>query len=112
MGIFYVVWDMGMLCLDCIKFLLVVMFDVSLKNFCVKKYEEVSSNLYVKNVCFESNYVYEFFVYGYGLFVDKKIFVGKNLEGFSLGWILGVMLFNFELLWSKYNLGLFFFVNN
>lgn len=74
-----------MLCLDCIKFLLVVMFDVSLKNFCVKKYEEVSSNLYVKNVCFESNYVYEFFVYGYGLFVDKKIFVGKKFGRFQFG---------------------------
>ena len=97
-GIFYCARDTGMLCSDCTKPLSAAMFDVSSKNFCAKKYEEVSSNPYAKNVCFESNYVYELLAHGYGLPADKKILVGKNLEGFSLGWTLGAMLSNSELL--------------
>lgn len=97
-GIFYAARDTGMLCSDCTKPLSAAMFDESSKNFCAKKYADVSSNPYAKNVCFESNYVYELLVKGYGLAVDKTILVGKELEGFSLGWTLGAMLYNSDLL--------------
>ena len=97
-GIFYAARDSGMLCSDCTEPLSAAMFDVGSRSFCAKKYEEVSSNPYAKNVCFESNYVYELLAHGYGLPVDKKILVGRDLEGFSLGWTLGAMLSNSELL--------------
>ena len=97
-GIFYAARDTGMLCSDCTKPLSAAMFDESSKKFCAKKYAEVSSNPYAKNVCFESNYVYELLSKGYGLPADKTILVGKELEGYSLGWTLGAMLYNSKLL--------------
>lgn len=97
-GIFYAARDTGMLCSDCTKPLSPVMFDEGSRNFCAKNYADVSSNPYAKNVCFESNYVYELLTKGYGISVDKTILVGKELNGFSLGWTLGAMLYNSELL--------------
>lgn len=101
----------GILCFDCIKFFLLVMFDKGLWDFCVKILESINSNLYVKDYCFGGNFVFEFFIYGYGLFVYKIIMVGNILEGFSLGWIFGVVLFNLELLWKKYKGRIFYLIS-
>ena len=97
-GIFYVARDTGMICSSCTKNLSTAMFDQSSRKFCAKRYEDVSSNPYAKNVCFESNYIYELLTKGYDLSSDKMIQVGNELGGFSLGWTLGAMLKNSKLL--------------
>lgn len=97
-GIFYAAYGTGMLCYHCMKHLSPGMFDNSSRNFCAKKYQDVNSDPYAKNNCFQSNYVYELLTKGYGLSDDKMIQVGKYFYGFSLGWTLGAMLHNSDLL--------------
>lgn len=97
-GIFYSCRDAGIICSKCTEPLSPSMIDKGSRAFCGKKYEEVSSNPYAKNVCFEVNYVHELLTKGYGLCDDETILVGRKLGGYSLGWTLGAMLYNSEVL--------------
>ena len=97
-AIFYAAVTTEILCYNCTRPLSPAMFDKGSRNFCAKSYEMVSSDPYAKEYCFGGNFVYELLTKGYCLSADKTIVVGKKLEGFSLGWTLGAVLYNSGLL--------------
>lgn len=70
------------------------------KKFCSKPYNVVKpiDEGYVKFSCLWGNYVYELLQKGYKMPANKKIFVEKELKGFSLSWIMGAVLYKTDLL--------------
>ncbi|XP_068739302.1 ectonucleoside triphosphate diphosphohydrolase 3-like, partial [Montipora capricornis] len=101
-GIFYTALGTGMLCYKCTKSLSPAMFEVSSRNFCARRFQDVNSDPYAKVNCFQSNFVYELLAKGYRLPADKTIEVGKKIGGFSLGWSLGAMLYNGKYLYNTH----------
>jgi len=69
-------------------------------KFCSKPYKVVKpiDEGYVKFSCLWGNYVYELLRRGYKMPQSKKIYVQKELKGYSLSWIMGAVLNKTELL--------------
>lgn len=64
------------------------------KKYCSKPYNVVKpqDEGYTKFTCLWGNYVYKLFTEGYKMTPEKKIFVAKELKGYSLSWIIGAVL--------------------
>ena len=67
------------------------------KNYCSKKYYEVSEDPYAKFSCLWSVYIHELFTKGYRVKENYKVTVLKEMNGFELNWILGSMLYKLDL---------------
>ena len=70
------------------------------RKFCSKPYKVVKAidEGYGKFTCLWGNYVYELLRQGYKMPQSKKIFVQKEMKGYSLSWIMGAVLYKAELL--------------
>lgn len=68
------------------------------KKYCKIDYNELKKDFYVKNDCFGVNYIYKLLIDGYDFGFYRKIRVVNLLNGFDLGWILGVVLYNIGIL--------------
>ena len=98
-GIFYVLRGIGALCGDCTEsFVTSKELDNKTLIYCLRKYSEISSDPYAKGNCFGGNFIYELLKHGYRLSGDQGITVTNRLHGFDLGWTMGALLYNLNLL--------------
>ena len=72
--------------------------DLYSKSFCGKDYDDLEKNPYAKNHCFGGNFIYELLTEGYRLGPYKEIRVTNSLNGFKLGWTLGAVLKNTDIM--------------
>ena len=96
---YYILTGIGAVCSDC-ENNRVTPRKVNLysKSFCKKDYEDLDKNPYAKNECFGGNFIYELLTKGYRLAPDRKIRVTNSLNGFKLGWTLGAVLKNTDIM--------------
>ena len=96
---YYILTGIGAVCSDCEKNK-VTPRKVNLysKSFCKKDYDDLEKNPYAKNHCFGGNFIYELLTEGYRLAPYKKVRVTNSLNGFKLGWTLGAVLKNTDIM--------------
>ena len=96
---YYILTGIGAVCSDC-ENNKVTPRKVNLysKSFCKKDYDDLEKNPYAKNQCFGGNFIYELLTEGYRLGLYSKIRVTNSLNGFKLGWTLGAVLKNTDIM--------------
>ena len=96
---YYILTGIGAVCSDC-ENNKVTPRKVNLysKSFCKKDYDDLEKNPYAKNQCFGGNFIYELLTEGYRLGLYRKIRVTNSLNGFKLGWTLGAVLKNTDIM--------------
>ena len=96
---YYILTGIGAVCSDC-ENNKVTPRKVNLysKSFCKKDYYDLEKNPYAKNQCFGGNFIYELLTEGYRLGLYSKIRVTNSLNGFKLGWTLGAVLKNTDIM--------------
>lgn len=96
---YYILTGIGAVCSDCENNKVTPRKVNSYsKSFCKKDFDDLEKNPYAKNQCFGGNFIYELLTEGYRLGLYKKIRVTNSLNGFKLGWTLGAVLKNTDIM--------------
>ena len=96
---YYILTGINAVCSDC-KNNKVTPLKVNFysRSFCKKDYDDLDNNPYAKNNCFGGNFIYELLTEGYRFGPYRKIRVTNSLNGFNLGWTLGAVLKNTDIM--------------
>lgn len=96
---YYILRRVHAVCDSCSKTeLKVLSIKEAAKNYCKKKYEDISADKYAKFSCLWSLYIHELFTRGYKINERSQVTILKKLNGFDVNWILGSMLYKLKLL--------------